>query len=427
MGKNQEILCAIEFGTSKIAIAIGSFDSDKNLTIRGFHSLSSNNSVVKGEITDMGKATELLEKAIFQADPDNLLSQCREIIILVTGSNIISRIESVSTIVKHPQRIIDQAILTEVNDNVKLLHRQHEDRSVITVIDLYHEIEGRKLRNPLNQHCSQFTSYFHVIYGSANRLNNFSKVVKDTDIFEKENYDIVFSPLATSVGILSPSEKNNGSLVIDIGAGTTSYLIEEDNVLCATGMIQIGFDHVINDLSIGLDLPFEYCKRLLENGDITKAIDNNFEYIETNSNKIGTTRKIPLSSFVTIIDCRINEIYDIILKKINSSSEGALTTIKSGGILTGGGANFKRCKELFQNKFGMDCLVRGPANIQGYEQDLQNPKYSALWGALKIAMDFSIFNAPPKTVWHQKAVESLSKMIPNSSKAIKEFWKSFRF
>jgi 16S rRNA C967 or C1407 C5-methylase (RsmB/RsmF family) len=52
-----------------------------------------------------------------------------------------------------------------------------------------------------------------VIYGSANRLNNFSKVVKDTDIFEKENYDIVFSPLATSVGILSPSEKNNGTLV----------------------------------------------------------------------------------------------------------------------------------------------------------------------------------------------------------------------
>jgi cell division protein FtsA len=426
MGKNQEILCAIEFGTSKIGVMIGSVDSNQNLQVEGFCSIPSINSVVKGEICDMNKATELLEKAINQADPDNLLSQCQEIVVLVTGSNITAKIESITTIVKNPQRIIDSIILQEAHDNINFLHRQHEDRKIISFIDLYHEVEGRRLRNALNQHCSQFTSYFYAIYGSENRLKNFTQVVKDTDIFEKEDFDIAFSPVASAFGILSPSERDSGVILIDIGAGTTSYLVEEDNLISTIGMIQIGFDHVINDLSIGLSLPFEYCRRILENGDITKAIDNNEEYFEENSNRVGTPRKIPVSSITTIIDCRINEIYDVILKKITSSSETSLTTLKSGGILTGGGAKFNRCKELFQNKFGMDCLVRGPANVQGGEREIQCPRFSALWGGLQIAKTFSTLNSPVKTVWHKKMIDSFSGMIPNSTKAIKQFLKSIR-
>lgn len=427
MGKTQEIICAIEFGTSKISVLFGSIDSDQTMQVEGFGSIPSMNAIVKGEITDMAKATELLEKAINQADKNNLINKCREVVVLVNGSNITSKIESITTIVKNPQGIIDDAIMDEARENAKYLHRQNEDRQIIALVDLYYEIEGRRLRQPQNQHCTQFKSYYYAIYGSENRLKNFMKVVEDTDLFENYSHDYIFSPVASAYGILSPSENETGVILIDIGAGTTTYIVQEDNAICTTGMIQVGFDHVINDLAIGLDLPFEYCRRLLENGDITKAIDNNEEYIEATSNKVGSTRKIPVISFTTIIDCRINEIFDIILKQINNLPENPLATLKSGGVLTGGAANFKRAKELFQNKFGMDCLVRGPANVQGGAREIYSPRYSALWGGLKIASTYSKYNSPPKIVWYRNAVNSLSKMIENCPKAMKQFVKSLRF
>ena len=75
MGKTQEIICAIEFGTSKISVLFGSIDSDQTMQVEGFGSIPSMNAIVKGEITDMAKATELLEKAINQADKNNLINK----------------------------------------------------------------------------------------------------------------------------------------------------------------------------------------------------------------------------------------------------------------------------------------------------------------------------------------------------------------
>ena len=75
----------------------------------------------------------------------------------------------------------------------------------------------------------------------------------------------------------------------------------------------------------------------------------------------------------------------------------------------------------------MDCLVRGPANVQGGAREIYSPRYSALWGGLKIASTYSKYNSPPKIVWYRNAVNSLSKMIENCPKAMKQFVKSLRF
>ena len=57
MGKTQEIICAIEFGTSKISVLFGSIDSDQTMQVEGFGSIPSMNAIVKGEITFFSKAS----------------------------------------------------------------------------------------------------------------------------------------------------------------------------------------------------------------------------------------------------------------------------------------------------------------------------------------------------------------------------------
>lgn len=70
----------------------------------------------------------------------------------------------------------------------------------------------------------------------------------------------------------------------------------------------------------------------------------------------------------------------------------------SGGILTGGGAEYFRAKELFTDVFDLACRIGEPADA-GVIGGLRTPRYSAVWGALKIAAFFQENYGPePETL-----------------------------
>jgi len=62
----------------------------------------------------------------------------------------------------------------------------------------------------------------HVIHGHANRLQNVVRLVRATSL---EVDDVVFNGIATSLALLSNEQKELGALVIDIGGGTTEFVV----------------------------------------------------------------------------------------------------------------------------------------------------------------------------------------------------------
>lgn len=99
-------------------------------------------------------------------------------------------------------------------------------------------------------------------------------------------------------------------------------------------MLQVGFDHVCNDLSLGLDLHIDVCRKLIEEKTLQRAMQERREYMEFPSST-GRGRKIPLPSFEVIIDARLREIFEII--RSMAAAQGALGSLDAGGVLTGGG------------------------------------------------------------------------------------------
>ena len=53
MFSNQNIVCAVEFGSSKICLLIGQLETNGKVRLLGYEAVSSANAVVKGEISDM--------------------------------------------------------------------------------------------------------------------------------------------------------------------------------------------------------------------------------------------------------------------------------------------------------------------------------------------------------------------------------------
>ena len=64
----------------------------------------------------------------------------------------------------------------------------------------------------------------------------------------------MLSSLAAGHMVTTMEERQNGVLAIDIGAGTTDFVLYRNGVPHTTGVVAVGGGHFTNDLSIGLRL-----------------------------------------------------------------------------------------------------------------------------------------------------------------------------
>src|SRR6185295_2639088 len=72
--------------------------------------------------------------------------------------------------------------------------------------------------------------------------------------FNLEVRELVLASLASGHMVTTQEERQHGVLAIDIGAGTTDYVLYRDGQAHTTGVVPVGGAHLTNDLSIGLRL-----------------------------------------------------------------------------------------------------------------------------------------------------------------------------
>ena len=386
MFNKRNVVCAVEFGTSKIQVLIGEAGSRGEVNaILGQGIVHVPGAVIKGEIADIERASEAFGKALEDADRSSggELVNCHLLTVLVSGCGIESRQAKGIVTVKNSDGVITDAEKAEANENAKVI-ALGGGREIINTSVSYYLVDNRRVSNPLGQAGRRLEAYVHIIHAVASRVDNFRHVVVNAGV-ENARIEPVFSPLAAGIGIVSDLERENGSLLVDIGAGATEYLVYFDRGVCASGVVQLGMEHVANDLAIGLNLHIDTCRKLLESGQLESALKEKRAFLEF-PGPGGRTRNIPLSAFEVIADTRLREIFEVIRSQLREKNTPR--ALGAGGILTGGGAEYFRCRELFCDVFDLDCRIGIPADAGGAGTDLASPRFSALWGALKVAAFF---------------------------------------
>lgn len=379
MFERRNIVTAVELGTSRIRVLVGESNGD-GLLVLGRGEVPSGGSIIKGEIVDMDRSLELLSEAVEMADENSgkMINQSRAVGIVVTNSGI-SSLQSVgSAIVRSQDHRVSEDDITEATRNAQVNHLPFE-RTVIGSFDSYFLLDGsRKVSSPLGQSAHKLDAYVHVIHGETNRIENYSKIMQDVG-FEDNTY-LVFSGIATTLGVLTEEEKRNGAILLDMGAGTTEYVTVYNHGIMGSGVIPVGFDHVINDLSVILKLHIDTCRKLILDGTLAAMSARGQGFIEL-KNLNSATVKIPLGSFEKIIDERLKETFTII--KDNLKNQGLFTNIGSGGILSGGAALFPRTPNVYRDVFECPVRIGKPFDASGAITELESPRYSTIWGALK--------------------------------------------
>ncbi len=376
----KNIITAIEIGTSKVAVLVGEMDEEDTVAVIGFHTEPSNGNVCKGEISDMERLKVILNRVISAADQaSGHMIRKSSIYIAVTGSGIISHQGEGMLRTEPPEYLVTEADVEEVLNNATVKYL-HDDLVELGRFNSFYRLDGeRRVSDPSGQKAHTLEANVHFIYGDEKRIDNFCSAVYEVGL------DIeavpMFSAIADWLGVLSSEEREHGVLLVDMGAGTTEYLVAYNNGIMLSGVIAVGMEHLANDLALGLNLNMNSCRKLLQDKTIVEQQQLGAGFLKISDNNLSNPRKIPLNSIETIIDLRMREIFEIVKKRVVDA--GLYGNLNRGAVLTGGVALFDPAINIFKRVFDVPVRIGRPFDANGGINELEDPRYSTLWGVLK--------------------------------------------
>ncbi|MBP9903291.1 MAG: cell division protein FtsA, partial [Verrucomicrobia bacterium] len=262
MFDSSSIIVGLEIGTSKVCAVVGEMNDDGALNIIGVGQARTRG-VRKGEIIDARVVEEDVRHAIVEAEQMADV-EIRSVYLGVTGGHIRGfNNRGVHPVVSADREISDEDVL-DVVKNAKAINLP-QDNTVLHAIRQHFLVDGHDgVTDPVGMLGARLEVDVHVVHGHLNRLQNAIRVVKGMQL---EVNEVVFNGLASSLAVLSNEQKELGALVIDIGGGTTDYVVYCGGVIKHTGVLAVGGDHVTNDLAFGLKVPQGRAEQLkIENG-----------------------------------------------------------------------------------------------------------------------------------------------------------------
>jgi cell division protein FtsA len=377
MFRRHSIIVGLEVGTSKVCVVVGELGADGALTIIGVGQARSRG-VRKGEIVDAGKAAEDIRNAVVEAEQQADVT-IQEVHLGVTGVHV----RSVNNRGFHPVVSSDREITEDdVQDAIKnaKAYSLPAENHVIHVVRQHFRVDGQDgILDPVGMLGAKVEVDVHVIHGNFNRLQNPVRTVKGLQL---EVADIAFNGLAASLAMLTNEQKELGALLIDLGGGTTEYVVCVDGIIKHSGVLAVGGDHVSNDLAYGLKVPLGLAEKLkIEHGSALICEGVRGQVVRLPGEVGLPERIINLEHLQRIMAERIEETLDLIAREL--ARLGLLNYLRAGVFLCGGGARTPRIQEIAERVFGVPTTVSRTSNINGVRSVLDQPEFATAIGLVR--------------------------------------------
>ena len=415
------IVSALEIGTSQTNILVGEV-TDNSVNVIGKASVPSGGVIVKGEVDKVDDASKILNRALEQLDKEcvELLQRSELMTLVFTGGGICCKEGRGSVSICNPEGIVGEREIDDAYVSASSIAKDPDWKELHT-IPVSWQLDGRNVGQPLKQKGRRLELTALIVLGHQNEMGNLENVVRGSELDTMRLYH-TYAAICAKEGCVSEAEVNDGSILVDLGAGCTDYLTVWNGGIHEAGTLKLGFNHVANDLSVGLKLPYVTCQKLLEDGSLNRALQENWKGIPVKTTS-GVGKEIKLSSFETIINARVEEIFEEVKKEIRYLP----ATGGCNGILTGGGALYPPALDIFSKVFGVNCRVGSVADASGSITDLASPRYSTVWGALKIAAHYQRSLQEDRGGFFSSAIDVMNNIWVYLPRTFVKLWKAFKF
>ncbi len=374
----SKIIVGLEIGTSKTCMVVGEVRPDATATILGIGEVPSAG-VRKGEITDQSMARQCVCDA-WQIAQDHADVDIVDVYLSITGKHIYGE-DSIGA-----YRLPDnESIITD--EHAALAREKAEkieipaDRFVINREPGEYTIDGGdNTRHPAGLSGRTIDVSSHVIHGIKTRLQNSLLCVRKVPL---EVTELVFAPLATAQLALGRTEKQAGALLIDIGGGTSDYILYKNGNILVSGCIPIGGYTINDDIMALSDQRIKFkAAEVLKCTEGNAIGDRNDRSLVHYRSELGMHEvSLERGKLNAIIIDRLEDIFVRIFNKVPPELRHSRTY---NVYLTGGTSLLPNIARLAAGIFGVK--VFAPNALEGERHAyLQDPRYCTAIGLIRYA------------------------------------------
>lgn len=374
----SKIHVGLEIGTSKICMVVGEVKSDGSVKILGVGQ-SKAVGVRKGEIYDFPQVRACVKDALVKAE-DASDVEIGSVYLAVTGAHIQGVNNRGSFRLPDDESVIAPSHVQEAKEIARAVAIPTDHVYLHHIIRRFGVDGFEHATSPVGLSGKTVDADFHVVHGIRSRIENQIKCVREMPL---DIDDLVFAPIASAQVALDRESKERGALVIDIGGGTTDYVLYQDGAIEASGCIPVGGDHITNDIHLVTGLAFSKAETLkVREGDASADPARSVGLIKVTDEKGFAEAEVKRQLLNDIIRQRLEETLRLLLRRL---PDGAMERVGTGVFLSGGSSLMRGFGELAHDVFKRDIYRPEPPELSGVQANFKDPQFTTAIGLIRYA------------------------------------------
>ncbi|MEM9081800.1 MAG: cell division protein FtsA [Verrucomicrobiota bacterium] len=366
------------FGTIISCLVVAEVKRDGSVMIVGVGE-NKTAGVRKGEIADFPQVKACVKAALLEAE-DASDVEINSVFLAVTGSHI-RGINNVGTFrVPETETEVANEHIEEVKEIAADLQLPPEHVYIHNLVRHF-TLDGQKHAiNPVGLIGRTLEAEFHIVHGMETRIQNSIKCVREIPL---EVDDVVFAPIASAQIALTKSRKEAGALVIDIGGGTTDYVLYLEGAIAASGSVPVGGDHITNDLHLVTHIPLSKAEKIkVAEADASGEPEKSLGTIKVPDENGFPEVELERQVLNEVVRWRLDETFEIVKERL---PKGWHAKVGTGVFLTGGTSLMNGIGELACEVFGLPVYRPERPDVSGVHAYFKDPQYSTALGLIRYA------------------------------------------
>ena len=393
MRNQSEIVGAVDFGAREVRVVIARKDEDGSMQVLGQGTSPGRGCVSHGVIQDLTAAQVALKGALSEAERESPI-HVTSLFCGINGRNVETFIREGN--VKLEREVVEQQHMDEALDMASRDVMEAGKRVVSSLSAQEWYVDDMRVIDPQGICGQVLKTRVHFARIPAVIEDN---IVQCIESQRRELEDLIFMPLASALGCLTPEDRELGVAVLDMGRTNTGLSVFRDRRILGTHSFEWGGYHITRDVAAGLHVSFEEADELiLEYGISTGLIDaesggvqrggmrDNQSEIKLKTAVHGVPSIVPKEDLDGIMFDRTHELLVKIRQYIHS--RGLSKHLIRGMVLTGGSAEIKNYARLAETVFQVPCRVGVPSNVEVLCAPARQAAFSGVIGVACHGFDY---------------------------------------
>jgi cell division protein FtsA len=369
MKKNR--IAAIDVGTTKVCTIMAEVDESGLPNVLGVGVVPSNG-LHKGMVSDFKEARESIQLSVMKAE-QAAGYKMESAVVGITGKHISSINNHGVVSITHTKKIVHPGDLERVLKIAKDVQLP-QGREILHIIPRSYALDGQSgINSPVGMHANRLDAETNIITAASTSVQNLAKCVRSSGVKVE---DIVLEPLASAEAVLTEEEKQDGSVLLDIGGGTTDVVVFQNGSAWHAFVLPVSGYQVTRDISIATGISFDLAEEIkIKYGSVIPSGG-----MPDKRDIVSGAVSISYDELTKIISTRMEELLRLVMIELSESNLPNVASLNM--VLTGGAANIHGLAELAVSTTHLPARIGYPARLPGVSDVLGNPMHATGVGLL---------------------------------------------